>query len=101
MKQPIATMAMAGNPNAGKSALFNMLTGSSQKVGNFSGVTVEQKTGDAKLANGESIRIIDLPGTYSIDAQSPDEIIAQQILLGLRKDSPRPDLLLVTIDVTH
>ena len=70
-----------GNPNTGKSSLFNVLTGLNQKVGNFPGVTVDYLAGQFELA-GQSVRLIDVPGTYSLAAQSPDEIITLDVLLG-------------------
>ncbi len=98
--QPHA-IAIAGNPNSGKSAFFNLLTGSQQKIANFPGVTVEKKEGFLQDSDDRSIKVIDLPGTYSLDAASPDEIIAQQILLGLRDDTERPETILVIVDSTH
>ena len=77
-------IAIAGNPNSGKTAFFNLLTGARQKTGNFPGVTVEKKEGLLKGIADQPIKIIDLPGTYSLDAESPDEAIAQEILLGQR-----------------
>ena len=93
-------VALAGNPNAGKTAFFNLLTGSRQKVANFPGVTVEKKVGRIKGAEHD-IQVIDLPGTYSIDAETPDELIAQQIILGLRADTEKPETVVVVVDSTH
>ncbi len=75
-------IAVVGNPNAGKSALFNALTGARQKVGNYPGVTVERKSGRLVLANGRPIELVDLPGSYGLDPASPDEAC-----LGCRKGS--------------
>src|SRR5262245_44422640 len=87
------TVAVIGNPNAGKTTIFNRLTWLSQKVRNYPGVTVEKK--DAQLsAEGAEIRLIDLPGTYSLAAHSPDEMVAVDVLLGHQEGEPRPDLVL-------
>ena len=72
---PFPLVAVAGSPNAGKSALFNALTGARQKVGNYPGVTVERHTGQLKLHDGSPAELIDLPGAYSLDPSSPDELI--------------------------
>ena len=79
------TVAIAGNPNSGKTTLFNLLTGSRQKVGNWPGVTVEKKTGPCKIS-GEDVNIVDLPGIYSFSAASPDEQIARDFLLSKNAD---------------
>ncbi len=85
------TVALAGNPNSGKTTIFNALTGLRQKVANYPGVTVEKKTGRCKLPNGQWANIIDLPGTYSLISRSPDEQVAMEVLRGLRKPmSSRP-----------
>jgi ferrous iron transport protein B len=100
--QPVALrIAILGNPNAGKSTLFNQLTGLRQKVANYPGVTVEKKTGVCPLASGRRAEILDLPGTYSLHPGSPDEVIVRDVLLGLHADTPPPDLLLVVVDATH
>ena len=75
-------LALLGNPNCGKTALFNRLTGSQQKVGNYAGVTVELKRGLMKTAAGRSVTVIDLPGTYSLNAGSQDEAVACAVVLG-------------------
>ncbi|MGH7751500.1 MAG: FeoB small GTPase domain-containing protein, partial [Gemmatimonadales bacterium] len=87
-------MAVFGNPNAGKTTIFNRLTGLSQKVGNYPGVTVERKAGQLALEDGTRLRIIDLPGTYSLAAHSPDEMVAVDVLLGHQQGEARPDLVL-------
>ncbi|GMU20296.1 MAG: ferrous iron transport protein B [Phycisphaerae bacterium] len=93
------TVAVAGNPNCGKTTLFNALTGLRQKVGNYPGVTVEKREG---LLLGEGgVRLIDLPGTYSLSACSPDEQIARDVLLGRMADTPRPDAVLIVVDATN
>src|SRR5579864_4869406 len=80
------TVALAGNPNSGKTTLFNALTGLRQKVANYPGVTVEKKLGRCRFADGSWCQIIDLPGTYSLISRSPDETVAMEVLRGIRKD---------------
>lgn len=94
-------IALAGNPNAGKTTLFNALTGMRQRVGNYPGVTVEKKEGRARLTAGASASILDLPGTYSLSPKSPDEEIARDVLLGLRPDTPAPDAVVVVVDASN
>jgi ferrous iron transport protein B len=93
-------LALVGAPNCGKTALFNALTGSRQKVANYSGVTVERKTGVAQLPSGAAVDIVDLPGTYSLRARSPDEEVTRDMVLGQRKGEPAPDMLVVVADAT-
>src|SRR6266540_4413060 len=81
-------IAIAGNPNSGKSTLFNALTGLRQKVGNYPGVTVEKRVGRAYGSHGEPFDLYDLPGTYSLQARSPDEGVARDVLMGRREDTP-------------
>src|SRR5690349_19465387 len=95
------TIALAGNPNSGKTTLFNALTGLKQKVANYPGVTVEKKTGTCKLPDGSRVNIIDLPGTYSLISRSPDELIAMQVLRGLRPDVPPIDVVVVVVDASN
>jgi ferrous iron transport protein B len=95
------TIAMIGNPNAGKSALFNALTGARQKVGNYPGVTVERKLGRLALADGRMADIVDLPGTYSLDAKSPDEEVTRNVLFGYQQGERRPDLLVIVVDAAN
>jgi len=95
------TIALAGNPNSGKTTLFNALTGLKQKVANYPGVTVEKKTGTCKLPDGSRVNIIDLPGTYSLISRSPDELIAMQVLRGLRPDVPPIDVVIVVVDASN
>lgn len=93
-------IALAGNPNAGKSSLFNVLTGMRQKVGNFPGVTVDRKVGFFTLGNGKEVRLVDLPGLYSLYPQSDDEAIAVEVLT--HRDHPdHPDLVMVVADSTN
>ena len=90
--------ALVGNPNCGKTTLFNALTGLKQKVGNYPGVTVERKEGECFLTHGEKVRIIDLPGAYSLNARSPDEAVLRDVLLGRRKDTPKPERVIIVLD---
>ncbi|HQW81555.1 MAG TPA: ferrous iron transport protein B [Pseudomonadota bacterium] len=94
-------IALVGNPNCGKTALFNQLTGSRQKVANYAGVTVERKEGRFTTASGRNVRVLDLPGTYSFDASSPDEQITRDVCKGHHPDEPKPDLLVCVADATN
>jgi len=94
------TIALAGNPNAGKTTLFNALTGLKQKVANYPGVTVERKTGRWQL-NGSGADLIDLPGLYSLDATSLDEQIARSVITGEQKGVKRPDVVVAVVDATN
>jgi ferrous iron transport protein B len=98
-KSPV--YAIVGNPNCGKSTLFNALTGLKQKVGNYPGVTVEKKTGTLYSQHGQPITVIDLPGAYSLAARSPDEAVTRDVLLGRRADTPQPDRILCIVDTTN
>lgn len=93
--------AVVGNPNSGKTTLFNVLTGLRQKVANYPGVTVEKKSGQFIGQHGERIELLDLPGSYSIGAHAPDERITRDVLLDLRQDTPRPERILCVIDASH
>ena len=93
--------AVVGNPNSGKTTLFNALTGLRQKVANYPGVTVEKKSGQFIGQHGERIELLDLPGSYSIGAHAPDERITRDVLLNLRQDTPRPGRLLCVVDASH
>ncbi|RLA38558.1 MAG: ferrous iron transport protein B [Gammaproteobacteria bacterium] len=95
-----AVIAVIGNPNTGKSTLFNLLTGMRQKVANYPGVTVEKRIGELNIGE-RSFQLIDLPGTYSLAAHSPDESAAIDVLLGRIDDMPPPDAVLVVIDATN
>lgn len=90
-------VVLVGNPNTGKTTLFNQLTGLDQRVGNYPGVTVERKVG--ALAPG--VELVDLPGTYSLAARSPDEMLAVRVLLGIEPGEPRPDLVVVIADASN
>jgi ferrous iron transport protein B len=94
-------IALVGNPNSGKTTLFNALTGLRQKVGNYPGVTVEKKEGRIPLPVHCHARVLDLPGLYSLTPHSPDELIAREVLMGLRPDTPRPDLIVNVVDATN
>lgn len=93
-------VALVGNPNTGKSTLFNLLTGLNQKVGNFPGITVDKKIGYSKLSNGDTAEIIDLPGAYSLYPKSKDEGIVFQVLAD-RNNSSYPDVVVVVADATN
>lgn len=97
---PELTIALAGNPNAGKTTLFNALTGLKQKVANYPGVTVERKEGPWTVG-GQSVNLIDLPGLYSLDATSLDEQIARDIITGEQSGVPKPDAIVAVVDATN
>jgi len=97
---PEITIALAGNPNAGKTTLFNSLTGLKQKVANYPGVTVERKEGPWTI-NGKKANLIDLPGLYSLDATSLDEHIASDIIRGDQAGVPKPDAIVAVVDATN
>ncbi len=96
-----STIALIGNPNAGKTTLFNALTGSNQKVGNYSGVTVELKSGDMFTPHGKKLRVLDLPGCYSLRATSPDEKVAVDALNGSLPGHAKPDLVVCVLDASN
>jgi ferrous iron transport protein B len=93
--------AFVGNPNCGKSTLFNALTGLKQKVGNYPGVTVERKIGTAYSQHGQPMTVIDLPGAYSLAARSPDEAVTRDVLLGRRADTEMPDRVVCIVDASN
>ena len=95
------TIALVGNPNCGKTALFNQLTGARQKVANYAGVTVERKEGEFVAPSGRRVKVMDLPGTYSLDAMGPDEIITRDVCLGRRAGEAMPDLIVCVADATN
>jgi ferrous iron transport protein B len=95
------TVALVGNPNCGKTALFNRLTGARQKVANYAGVTVERKLGVARLDAQHSVAVIDLPGTYSLDPATPDEQVTLDVLRGQRAGEAMPDLVVAVLDATN
>jgi ferrous iron transport protein B len=94
-------IALVGNPNCGKTALFNALTGARQKVANYPGVTVERKEGHFTTPHGLGVTVIDLPGTYSLRARSPDEAVSRDIVLGRLAGEAQPDLMVVVADATN
>lgn len=98
---PGRLLALVGNPNCGKTALFNTLTGSRQKVANYAGVTVERKEGRLVTAAGKALRLLDLPGTYGLHPRSPDERITRDVLLGHAPGEKRPDLALCVVAATN
>ncbi len=98
---PMPLIAVVGNPNAGKSALFNMLTGARQKVGNYPGVTVERKSGRFAFPDGRPVELVDLPGAYGLEPSSPDEAVTRDVLLGRQEGERLPDGLLIVLDATN
>ncbi len=94
-------MALVGNPNSGKTALFNALTGSRQKVANYAGVTVERKEGVVTAPSGRVIQVLDLPGTYSLRARSPDEAVTRDAVLGRLAGEAPPDVIVCVADATN
>ncbi|MCR6496584.1 ferrous iron transporter B [Thermomonas sp. S9] len=98
---PPARIALAGNPNCGKTALFNLLTGSRQKVANYAGVTVERKEGWFTLPSGRRCSVLDLPGAYSLHAASLDEAVTRDLIRGFYPGEPAPDLLVCVVDATN
>ncbi|PZQ23405.1 MAG: ferrous iron transporter B [Sphingopyxis macrogoltabida] len=101
MTGPVPTIALVGNPNAGKSSLFNALTGARQKIANYPGVTVERKAGHASFADGRPMALIDLPGSYSLTPASPDEAVTRDVILGRQAGEKRPDALIVVVDAAN
>ena len=93
--------ALVGNPNAGKSALFNALTGARQKIANYPGVTVERKVGRLVLPSGEPVELVDLPGSYSFDAASPDEEVTRKVVMGEFPGEAKPDALILVLDAAN
>ena len=96
----IKNIALLGNPNAGKSSLFNALTGLNQKIGNYSGVTIDKNTGTWKLSDDKAVDLIDLPGIYSLFAKSPDERVVLDPLFNI-ESKDRPDLILLVLDASN
>lgn len=94
-------IALVGNPNCGKTSLFNHLTGTRQKVANYAGVTVERKVGQFTLPSGKPVRVLDLPGTYSLDATSPDEAITRDVVQGKIAEEDQQDAFLCVVDATN
>jgi ferrous iron transport protein B len=98
--QHLSTIALVGNPNTGKSTVFNALTGLKQKIANYPGVTVEKKVGFTKI-NGKKVRVVDLPGTYSLNPKQLDEKIAYEVLAGKYEHEAAPDLAVVVVDASN
>ena len=98
---PAPLVALVGNPNAGKSALFNALTGARQKVGNYPGVTVERRSGRLILPDGRPVELVDLPGAYSLDPGSPDERVTRDVITGTQTGERLPDALVIVIDAAN
>ena len=94
-------VALVGNPNCGKTAIFNALTGSRQKVANYAGVTVERKEGRYITEQGKNLRVLDLPGTYGLYPRSPDEKVTCDVLAGQAVGEKRPDLVVCVVNATN
>jgi ferrous iron transport protein B len=101
MSLEVLRIALVGNPNCGKTSLFNQLTGTKQKVANYAGVTVERKEGLFNLSSGQNVRVLDLPGTYSLDAASPDEAITRDVCHGLIKGEEQQHAFVCVVDATN
>ena len=102
LHQPGAwSVALVGNPNCGKTALFNLLTGARQKVANYAGVTVERKVGVAHLGNGKTLSVVDLPGAYSLTPATPDEQVTLEVIEGRRAGEAAPDAIIAVVDATN
>jgi len=95
------SIALVGNPNCGKTALFNLLTGARQKVANYAGVTVERKVGTARLRDGSTVSVIDLPGAYSLNPATPDEQVTLEVIEGRRDGESAPDTIVAVVDATN
>jgi ferrous iron transport protein B len=95
------SVALVGNPNCGKTALFNLLTGARQKVANYAGVTVERKIGVTRLHNGQAVSVIDLPGAYSLSPATPDEQVTLEVIEGRRRGEDAPDAVVAVVDATN
>lgn len=101
MSSGALNIALVGNPNCGKTALFNQLTGARQKVANYAGVTVERKSGTFTAPSGRHVRVVDLPGAYSLQSVSPDERVTQAVLQGRYPGEAVPDLIVCVADATN
>jgi ferrous iron transport protein B len=99
--RPVPLIALLGNPNCGKTALFNRLTGARQKVANYAGVTIERKEGSFTSPAGHHFRVLDLPGAYSLSATTPDEAITRDVVAGLRAGEAAPDAIVCVVDATN
>jgi ferrous iron transport protein B len=101
MTDTLSSAALVGNPNAGKSALFNALTGARQKIANYPGVTVERKSGRLTLPGGATVALTDLPGSYGLDATSPDEAVTRRVILGEQPGETMPQVLVLVLDASN
>jgi ferrous iron transport protein B len=101
VNSPPPLIALVGNPNCGKTALFNILTGSRQKVANYAGVTVERKEGSLVTPRGRRVRVLDLPGAYSLEALTPDERVTADVVFGRSAGESRPDFIVCVTDATN
>jgi ferrous iron transport protein B len=101
MTRAMRTAALVGNPNAGKSALFNALTGARQKIANYPGVTVERKAGRMLLPSGEPLELVDLPGSYGLTPTSPDEEVTRRVILGEMEGQKQPEVLVIVLDAAN
>lgn len=101
MEERDELIALAGNPNSGKTTLFNALTGSTAKVGNYAGVTVDIKRGETRTPHGTKLEVIDIPGSYSLEGSSPDQEVARDVLSGEHEKVPRPDLVVCVLDASN
>lgn len=101
METALETVALAGNPNTGKTTLFNTLCGASAKVGNYGGVTVEVRTGEFFTPHGRRLALLDLPGAYSLEGTSPDQRLASEVLRGRDERHPAPDLVVCVVDASN
>ncbi|OYW16644.1 MAG: ferrous iron transporter B [Novosphingobium sp. 12-64-8] len=101
MSRQACTAALVGNPNAGKSALFNALTGARQKIANYPGVTVERKAGRMVLPSGEPVELVDLPGSYGLNATSPDEEVTRKVIMGEQPGQAKPDVIVIVLDASN
>ena len=101
MTRKACVAALVGNPNAGKSALFNALTGARQKIANYPGVTVERKAGRLLLPSGEPVELVDLPGSYGLHTTSPDEEVTRRVIMGEQAGQAQPDVLVIVLDASN
>ncbi len=100
-RDALMSIALVGNPNCGKTALFNLLTGARQKVANYAGVTVERKVGVVRMNDSQTVTVVDLPGAYSLTPATPDEQVMLEVLEGRRAGEAAPDLIVAVVDATN
>ncbi len=101
MSEAAPLIVLAGNPNAGKSALFNALTGARQKIANYPGVTVERKSGHFQMPDGRPAELVDLPGSYSLEPTSPDEAVTRSVVMGEQQGERKPDAIIIVLDAAN